>query len=175
MILQLSCDPSAINATRPQLNVTYDNGLFFEGFFNVDFLVMSSTEVDPKVCYRYTEGGYLCSAFELQLYLGVNLTVVLTEGASTVEISSQVKDLLLDWLVAESNVGNINVGILDTLDTLFSSTIVAKIDALLAEETFSISTSAPPFSFTNFAMTFVIPESEDGYICFTANINDSGN
>jgi hypothetical protein len=65
-------------------NVTYDNGIYIEGSFLVEFNVVSSSKVSDN-CVAY-QNQYLCSGFDVSLYVGMNLSL----GLQGTQLSAQV-------------------------------------------------------------------------------------
>jgi len=112
---------------------------------------------------------FVCNAFELQMYVGANMSIAMSETSDAVEFSAKIKNIGLDWNLAESFVGQINVNVLDTLSPLLESSLESFINTVLSVETFTFSTTISSATFSDISFQFIYMD--DIYLCLAGNIS----
>jgi hypothetical protein len=170
IVLRLTSSPAALNATVPKSSI-FNGGVLLSVKSNVEFFVLSPNDTQPDTCMP-VQGGYMCSVFDLQLSSSINMSVGIKETPSSVQVLLTAQELQLDWALIESNVGKIQIKILDTLDTILIPQVLKGINGFLANNTLAIPKQFGNYIFGNFSgLQFFTPSNQSGYICVNADVS----
>eukprot|EP01116_Phalansterium_solitarium_P020579 TRINITY_DN6118_c1_g1_i1.p1 TRINITY_DN6118_c1_g1~~TRINITY_DN6118_c1_g1_i1.p1 ORF type:complete len:783 (+),score=271.49 TRINITY_DN6118_c1_g1_i1:37-2385(+) len=171
MIVRIAMAASQPGASSASSNVTAA-GLAFAFDVSAEFLVVSSNDTQPANCVAHGSGSYLCSAYRLSAHANANVTLALVEGAKEVRLTAQVAGLELSWSLVSSNVGTVQVSILQSLDVLLVPEAQKFINAKLANSTFALPTVKGLVRLYDFTQPIYVPAADaaDGFLCVDSNL-----
>jgi len=155
MQITISCSANIPSTSSP--SVTFLNG----GFEVVANVSLAFDVLTPSAV----------SAFTLQLAVQMNFNMQLNETSNGLQLLLNVSEIDLAWALVNSNVGTINVGTLNTLDSFIINPIMKQINSYFAENTIIVPTTYNNVQLQNVSpVVYVIPPSGTGtFACISSD------
>lgn len=100
--------------------------------------------------------------------IGVSISIV--ENSTDVSTVPEIVNLTISWSVLNSNVGEVNVGILTALEKAFVPTIIGDLNTLLSESSFSFAKQIETLELSSFTQ-FEFVQGSPGFMCIEFDLS----